>query len=203
MNDLSCPRCGAPVKDVTAATCDHCNAALPRLAVPSAPGLEPERFANAARSARFAQLQAFTPSSTGTTAGFIVGLVFLALFTTVAAGMTVPFLIMGPFALIPAFMAVLGVVGFFWLLHRWRRFAAAPLERHLRVVRDERVQVSDLGTGNDRRVRQQNYVLLEGPEGQRTEYECSAALAGAVARGDIGVAFVRDEVLLAFETIRA
>ena len=190
-----CVHCGTAGNE---RTCRQCGAPLP-LASATDPSVAPERFAQARMSERYAHLQQLTPSAAGATTSFIVGLAFLALWIAAALGMTLAFQRGGGPAVLPAVMAAAGAVAFVWLFDRWRTFSGAPLERRLFVVRDTRIEVRDSGPRTNRRHVTQHVLLCEGPDGQRAEFECGAQVAALVARGDLGVAFVRAGSLLAFE----
>src|SRR5262245_53660158 len=95
-------------------------------------------FDAAEKSPRYPELMAFTPDTS--VAGYVVLLVFLTIFTGMCAVMTVFFLLGGPLALVPMFMALLGTWGFVHVFGRMLRFRSAPLERVVAIVRDETVE---------------------------------------------------------------
>ena len=82
---------------------------------------------------------------------------------------------------------------------RYCGLSLARLERSIALVADERTEVS--GGGKDSSASTSYHVLLEWKEGQRRELKPSARVTGAVAPGDIGVAYVKANRLLDFRRI--
>jgi hypothetical protein len=141
------------------------------------------------------------PSGTGELFGLGFQSAFLLLFTVGTGVMTFLFLPAGPMAIVPALLCVLGLVQLSRSASRTVSFAGAGLERRLAVWRDERTEVS--GGGKHSSATTEHFVLLEGRDGQRAEVECGGDVAGKHAPGDIGVAYLRDGVLLDFRRIEA
>lgn len=86
----------------------------------------------------------------------------------------------------------------FETVRTWWSFARAPLERRAAVLRDERRHVSGGRHGTSTRY----HLLLDFAGDGRHEFQVSGSLAGSVAPGDTGVAFVRAGVLLDFVPLR-
>ena len=170
-------------------------------------------FEVAEQSPRYPELMKFTPDTSGQTAGMVILLVFLAMFTGVAGVMTFIFLIAGPLALVPALIALLGAYGFVHVLSKLIRFRAAPVERLLAAVRDETVETTvetvreterHHGHRHQRtrtRVRHEHHLLLELRDGQRQSHEVDADLARVVVKGDVGVAYLKAGVLIDFKPL--
>lgn len=166
-------------------------------------------FEGAAKSPRYAELMEFEPSISAHLFWGTVGIVFgLALTAGCIYGVTVlddvPQLIAGVAALIMA-----GVT--FWSIRSQLAFKAAPLERVLACVKDESVEVrvststtTDRRTGRTRtstHTRHEYYLLLEFEDGERESYEVDEETSRMVATGDIGVAYLKGDVLLEFRPV--
>jgi hypothetical protein len=199
---LRCSQCSAPVQDDRWTTCPYCGTLLDKPTIdPLRAVVAHERFAAAERAPGYEALIRHAPS----VADELFGLGFLGLFQLlwiVAAGtMTFYALPSGAAALVPGAMCVIGVVWLVGSVSRAVRFSNAKLERRLLVWRDERTEVS--GGGKHSSATTEHFVLLEGRDGQRLELECDGDVAGKHAAGDIGVAYLRDGVLLDFRRIDA
>lgn len=92
-------------------------------------------------------------------------------------------------------LMLLGGGGF--TLAKSYRVHAAPLQRSIGVVVDERMEVR----GTRERTSTTYYVTLQFEQGQRREFAASADLAGRATRGDIGLAYTKLDRLIAFERV--
>lgn len=215
-DSVHCPHCGAPFGERDARFCSFCGTERPaptpsagRAWAPNAP----ERFAAAERHPSVPELLKRTPSSTKYTLNGACGVVFLAVFCLFALGMAATFVgagglgahtfgsnafgVGGGFlALVPLAIAGVGLAGFVHHVRRLARFESAGLERTIVLVVDERVAVS----GGDR-AHTTYYATLEGQDRQRKEHRIDAKLAGQIAPDDLGMAYVKDDVLLDFQRI--
>jgi hypothetical protein len=197
-----CPRCGAPVAKRSARFCDHCGAELaPAPTAASAAALPdtPERFDALRAHAHARELLAATPPSPAGRWRELGCVVFsLAAFVVVGLGM-----MLVASALFPPFVAIVAAILVFGLIavgaEAWRRMraVAAPLERLEACVIDERVAI----VGGDGATRTRYFVTLSFPDRTRRELEAVAPVAGAVTRGDMGIAFLRGETLIDFRRV--
>ena len=98
------------------------------------------------------------------------------------------------FAIVPIIFVVAGIV----FVVRALSFARAPVERSIEVVVDERTRTSG---GGDSSVRTHYYATVQARDGRRRELETYGWLAGRIAAGDAGVAFVKGTRLIDFVRI--
>lgn len=195
-----CPNCSAPVTEPRSEGCGYCGAVLAPSSTAVLESNVSARFAAVERSPTYPELMMHVPDASAYVNSYVFFLVFCVIWSIMAAAITVPFLITGPLVVIPLAMCLLGVVGFFHILGRMRRFQAAPLERVIAIVRDERIEVSG---GGKLGPTTHHHVLLEQRDGRRAEHRCSASISARVAPGDIGVAYLKDDVVLEFSVVRA
>lgn len=88
-----------------------------------------------------------------------------------------------------------------WLLTSAIRYQAAPLERIVVVVIDERTAISG---GRDRQpIRTRYHVTLQRDDGQRFERVCPEHLSRLIVPGDLGVAYVKHDRLVDFARLEA
>lgn len=211
---IRCGQCGAPFRAAEERFCSYCGTQRP---VPSAPPVAAStppdraaRFAAARSDPRLKTLRQHVPSTAGHTFGAAFSLVFLVGFCVIAAlmasafgafGGTVGHSIGGPaggaggalFGLVP--LLILGV-GIFMLVtvgSRLFRFQSAELERRLARVLDERIEVS----GGEHSTTTY-FTTLEWEDKTRREFQNHARLAGKITRDDLGLAYVKGDVLLEF-----
>lgn len=199
-----CSRCSAPVQDDRWTNCPYCGTVLNKPSIdPLRAVVAPERFAAAERAPSYAELMRREPSATSQMLGFGCQSVFLIAWMLGTFVMTMLFLRAGAglFALVPAGMGILGIVLVARHSTRAVRFAQAPLERRVMVWRDERTVVS--GGGKNSSSTTTHFVLLEGRDSRRIEVPCRGKLAGQHAPGDIGIAYLRGDVLLDFQRLEA
>ncbi|MCE9577763.1 MAG: DUF2500 domain-containing protein [Deltaproteobacteria bacterium] len=101
-----------------------------------------------------------------------------------------------------AFMVVwFGILGY--ALWRVIRVARAPLERVIAVVVNQRTSVSSHRHDQHRHTSTSYYVTLQREDGDRAEYTVGGGLAGLVSDADIGVAYVKQDLLLDFRRFDA
>jgi hypothetical protein len=199
---LRCEQCSAPVTDDRWTNCPFCGAVLVKATInPLRAVVAPERFAAVERSPQFPALMGHQPSSTRHLVGSGFTTLFMVLFTLASGAVSVFALEAGPVAIVPFAMCCIGAVMLLGQLNSTAKFAKAKVQRVVTVWRDERTQVSG-GSGDSAAVTH-HYVLLETRNGRRQEFECSVELAGAHASGDIGLAFVRGDILLDFKRVDA
>ena len=103
-----------------------------------------------------------------------------------------------PLALVPIALVAVGLVFYGITVHKeWRR-RTAPLERRLALVIGEETQMRGAGAGAARTL----YVFtLEYDDGSRVVVHSAEESAGRVRTGDIGVAYLRADVLIQLERI--
>ncbi|MCY1055630.1 zinc-ribbon domain-containing protein [Nannocystis sp. SCPEA4] len=198
---MDCTHCGAPVRD-DGAFCSHCGSRLPRPESPAPAHLAAtatERFERARSHPEFQAACNHVPV-VPVANEFARPLLLIA----VAIGFSAFFRSMpGPpeAALINAFVTgiVLVMIGAsVVMLVRAQSFRAAPIVHDIMVVIDERVAVSG---GDDRRTRTTYFATLQDQDGLRSEHRCEGWLAGRIAAGDIGVAFLKGDRLVDFVRI--
>lgn len=195
---MNCDRCGATVED--GAFCKHCGA---RVLKPKDLGTDahtsPERFDLAKAHASFTPASAHTPRVSAKTEiaapiAMGVALVFFVVFSqTLMTGVPILFRIF--FLAVPGF----GFVLMLGMLRKGMTFAAAPITNELRVVVDERIAVS--GGGQNSSASTTYYATLQDRAGNRVEYQTFDWLAGRIAAGDIGVAYLKGGRLVDFSRI--
>ncbi len=100
------------------------------------------------------------------------------------------------FPLVAGTIFAVGVVGILAALIHLARFARAPVRRLVAVVVDEREKVT--GGGKDSSSQTKYYATLSTRDGKRQEVETTGRIAGQITNGDIGVALLRMNKLVAF-----
>lgn len=203
--DVRCPVCHAPIPFPRPAACAYCGTALPsddgeRPAAPEA-DLTEARLAAVRHSPEFPHLLTHTPAAGGLSAGVIVVVCFGVVFVgacIVMATFAASFAPL-PFVLMPLAMGLFAVVAFATAVRKGMRRVRAPWKRVPAVVIDERTAMS--GGGESSSVRTTYYALLELEDGQRLEVETPAAVAGKIAAGDAGVAYLRGDYLADFRRV--
>jgi hypothetical protein len=197
---MKCDHCGAAIKEA-GAFCSHCGTRIvrPERAEAGAPSAtDPARFDLVAASEGLEAARRHEPrvSSFGQIAMPLVMAVFGIFFLVFAAGM---FSSGGPpaafqvlFMLFPLVFIGLAVA----MAMKGLRFHNAPVEQQILVVVDERVEVS--GGGKNSSARTRYYATLQARDGTRAEHETYGWLAGRIAPGDIGVAFLKGGWLVDF-----
>jgi hypothetical protein len=193
---MRCDRCGATIEE--SAFCKYCGA---RVARPDRTAMEAAtaraRYELARASPGHAVAAAHTPR---VSAGMevVMGLVvatfaiaFIVLSQSVGGGDHAPAWFRVAFLAVPVAM----VVGAGVMIYKAITFARAPVRRLVQVVVDERTSTSG---GGDRAVTTRYYATLQSEDGARIEVPTEGWLAGRIAPGDIGVAFLKGGRLVEF-----
>lgn len=160
----------------------------------------PERFAAVEADPRYDKAMSAPPPAVSVAGGIAAPIVFLVFWLAIGS-----FILSGAseagglFMVVPIFILGAGVVMIGSIIAKTVRFANAPVERRTAVVLDERVNVS--GGGEDSRATTSYYATLGYQDGNREELQTSGDVAGLITRGDIGVAMVRMNRLVAFYRI--
>ena len=225
-DSVHCSHCAAPFREADSRYCSYCGTerpmpaqpvvqaqpvaqALPVVLVPNAPA----RFEAAERHPSVPELLTRAPSTAKHTLNGACGVMFLVVFCVIAFAMAAAFLGGGAFSartfgstgfgvrgglvvLVPLAIAGIGLAGFIVHTRRLARFQRADLVRTIALVVDERVAVR-----GGEHARTTYYATLEGKDRQRREHRVDAQLAGSIAPNDIGMAYVKDDVLLDFHRI--
>jgi hypothetical protein len=202
---VTCDHCGATIKDA-GAFCSHCGTRIqrPEKGAASAPSAtDPARFDLVARSPGYDAAKRHEPrvSTFGgiamplVMAVFGVGFLVIAgsfLFDDTPAGFGPPAGFNIIFMAIPCIFIAIAI----GMAFKGMKFRGAPIEQRILVVVDERVEVS--GGGENRSASTHYYATLQARDGQRAEYPTYGWLAGRIAPGDIGVAFLKGGMLVDF-----
>lgn len=195
---LRCENCGAAAARAAARFCEYCGKALPTSAArpPSPDELLERRFQELENHPELQRHLQWTPGPEVVARGALGG-VGTVVVLAILLFFFVPLFSRGPlfFPVIPWLMIGLVVVG----LVRRSRYLAAPLERVIAVVADER-QHSE-GHGDSPRTTRY-FATLERRDGTRSEYKVTGRLAGEVRPGDMGVGYVKGGTLVAFRRLR-
>lgn len=210
-DSIRCGQCGAPFRAAEERFCSYCGMQRPAPSAPvSAPPDRVARFAAARSDPRLKTLMQHVPSTAGHTFGAAFALVFLVGFCVVAAlmasafgafGGAVGYSIGGPtaraggalFGLVPLLILGGGIFMLVTVGSRMFRFQSAELERRLARVLDERLEVS----GGEHSTTTY-FTTLEWEDKTRREFQNHAKLAGKITRDDLGLAYVKGDVLLEF-----
>jgi hypothetical protein len=204
-NAPTCPNCGARLLQPSVqGACAFCGCelavAVPHAAPPALPGDAATlraRFERLAAHPSLPELLQRKPSAStsifvGHGSGIVGALVFLGI------AIAIPFAAGGPLA---PFALVFVAVAIFVLARAvWgaQRFVSADVLAKPAAIVEQRTLVRDRGD-NDSHTRY--FVTLELQDGQRAEYKTTRKLSGTLARQDLGVAYLRDEHLIAFERL--
>lgn len=201
---MICEHCGAAIKE-PGAFCSHCGTRIvrPERAAAGAPSAtDPARFDLCAAGDGFRAAQRHEPrvSSLGQIAAPLMMAVFGVVFLIFAAGLFSsddglggpPAAFQIVFLMFPLVFVGLAV----GMAMKGLRFHNAPIEQQILVVVDERVEVS--GGGKNSSARTSYYATLQARDGTRAELETYGWLAGRIAPGDIGLAFVKGGWLVDF-----
>lgn len=201
---IRCGQCGAPFRAAEERFCSYCGTQRPK--APAPPPAEPDlaaRFAAARAHAALATMMRHRPSMLGHVVGGVFSLAFLIVFCLFAGGfvlMIVPrvlggdsVLFGGIFCIVPVLILGGGLVMLWQMGRRMARFRSAPLERKLARILDERTEVS-----GGKHSHTTYHATLEWEDRTRCEYTVSGPTAGKITRDDIGLAYVKGDVLLEF-----
>jgi hypothetical protein len=194
---VRCSQCGAPFRAAEERFCTYCGTQRPTPAPPP-PTAAPDhsaRFAAARAHASLRELMGRAPSTAGHTLGGLFTMGCLVLFCVVAGTLVLGFNHAGAglFAVVPCFIFGVGLFLLVTFGARMARFHGSELERKLVRVLDERTDHS--GGENSTTT---YYVTLEGEDRRRSELRLEGSLAGKLTRDDIGLAYVKGDVLLDF-----
>ena len=200
---MKCDHCGAAIKEA-GAFCSHCGTRIQRPAQTEARApspTDPARYDLVAAGEGLVAARRHEPrvSAFGQIAMPLVMAVFGIFFLIFAAGMFSSDGLGGPpaafqivFLMFPLVFIGLAV----GMAMKGLRFANAPIEQQVLVVVDERVEVS--GGGKNSSARTSYYATLQARDGARVEYQTYGWLAGRIAAGDIGLAFLKGGWLVDF-----
>ena len=122
--------------------------------------------------------------------GFCVLFIGVCLLMLFAGGGSTP----AGFAVVIMLMIVAVLVLMSFMLVRWRRFKAAPIQRLPAIVLDKRTEVS---SGEYTHY----YVTIGKRGGGRQEYNAGGDVYGMVSKDDKGVAYIKDTSLLDFRRL--
>ena len=197
-----CPNCAALAREADQRYCAYCGHALPREEPPPAsrPPSVAELLAEVERHPELRSWMAHRPSGVG----FAFGLGATAVFGLVFAGIALVMLKLvggfggmpGVFGLVPLLFVGVGLLVAFGVGAKALRFVNAPLLRVPALIVDERTAVS--GGGRNSSASTSYNATLEAADGRREEYRIDGRLAGRVAPGDYGLAYLRGGILLDF-----
>ncbi len=204
-----CQSCGARPSRNDAGFCDFCGTELPPLEIPEARvevhqvgpyGDLDARFAAIDEHENLERLMSYTPSMAGTSRGMYCGVAFGVVFVVIALIITaffqgLPF----PASLFPLIFVAVGIGIVVTSLKKAAAFSAAPLKRLPALIIDERTAVSG-GSGNSA-ARSSYYITLQFQDDPRHEYAVGGKMAGILTRGDMGIAYVKSDTLVAFKTL--
>lgn len=120
-----------------------------------------------------------------------------ALFTVISIFVTMGFAAFGgPMAVVPGIMVIFGIGITLSSVKNVATFNAAPLENKSATIVDERVKVAG-GAGDSSSVTRY-FATLQDSAGVRQEYRVDESIAGKIAPGDIGVAFLKGTHLIEY-----
>ena len=203
----TCGNCGAAAARLAERFCGFCGHEFPREVAPAAPpslhGDVPARLAAVRDSPAWDRARDETPSDSHVRNGLLFRMVFGFIFAGiggVVAGGFVLSIIGIPFAVVPIAFVGIGLWISYDAMQKQSRFASARLQRVPALVVDERVKVS--GGGKNSSATTNYFASLEFEDGSRVELQASGPVAGRIAQGDVGVAFVREKHLLDFTRVR-
>lgn len=159
------------------------------------------RFHALEAHSRYAELLEHEPDIDRHVVGGGCGLAFLSVWTLstgvfalvglVSVFMIGPFGI--PFVLIPGAMAALGGFGIVHMRRRVERLKSAPWRRVPALVIGRRATV--------RGERSYSFLSLEFADGSREEYSAEGSILGKLADDEMGVAFLKADILVDFERL--
>src|SRR5688572_3281987 len=197
---MTCDHCGAAIKDA-GAFCSHCGTRItrPERTEPAIrAATDPARFDLAKASAGYQSAQHHLPRlSAGTGAGafvaiLVIGFAGFFIISAVSMGAVSDHPAGILFVIVPCVMIFVALK----MIVDSAQFARAPIEREVLVVVDERTSTS--GGGGNSSVSTSYYATLQARDGARHEYATYGWVAGKIAPGDIGVAFIKRDHLVDF-----
>lgn len=203
-----CGNCGGVAARADDRFCAYCGTELPRPSSEQTVRVEvvgpfgdlDERFERLKAHASYPQWMRWTPSTAGHAVGLYGGAVFAVVFIVSSIFMTGVFgVLAGPMALFPLGFVAVGVFLLIKTVGRATRYSSAPLVRLPAAVLDERTEVS--GGGENSSASTTYYASLQFPDRRRHEFVVDGRTAGEVARGDVGIAYLKSDVLVAFRRV--
>jgi Protein of unknown function (DUF2500) len=202
---MTCPQCGAAVKQGDGRFCSHCGGALPdRPRITAEEWVtHRERFEQAERDPQYAIAVAL-PAPRVSMLRIVFPLVFLIFWIAIGSFITMGFADgnAGAIALAPAAMTAFGAIAILASVVGAIRRARAPVRRRIAVVVDERTDVGTSGSGDSRSTTTTYYATLQFADGNRFELATNGGVAGMITRGDIGLAVMRGRELADFHRFR-
>jgi hypothetical protein len=148
------------------------------------------RFRAARAHAALDELMRRRPSALGYASGALVVFAFLVAFSVGTGAMTLGIgCVLAGMAFVHGLAFVFGLSMLVTFGVRMAHFHTATLERRLaRIVKERSTTVT-------------SHATLEDEDRQRREYTVRRALAACIAPDDVGVAYVKDDVLLDFQRL--
>lgn len=226
--DTICAECGETTGP--GVSCAHCNAPLINTHEDSEPGSIEFPSTVSASGTRNAQLNAMTRhpgyaaamahepdlstvrkqalAASGCMGVFgLFPIAFAVVAFTLLRSTDAPLLFTLLFLLVPLAMVAIVVLGVVKTTKKRREIEAAPTVRLPCIIRDEREQVSTSSSHSrtnqtsSSRTSTSYFATLESAGGERKEYRIEAELAGSIAPGDTGVAYLRADMLIEFRRL--
>ena len=197
MPPTTCSHCGAKLDGAAPSVCSYCGAPVAGAQAPPPEDDLAARFQRLRDHPRLPELLAVTPPIAGQLAGAGCGVLFLVVWTLGALGIGFGFFHGGQAvfgsggglaAVLPWGMAAVGIGLLATVGGQTARFAGAPWRRFPALVVDKKQR------------NKQKHLVLELEDGTREELQL-AGEANAVV-GELGVAYVKGNVLVAFEYVK-
>jgi pimeloyl-ACP methyl ester carboxylesterase len=147
-------------------------------------------------------VRALASVSSSPSPGARVAAAFVALIALLAAGLLVTIglvMFFPPLAIVPVTLALLGAFLIVRDVARNLRKSREPELRGPALVADEHTRFS--GGAGDRGVTTRHAVTLQFRDGSRREVALAEDLPGTIAAGDMGIASLQGDVLVAFQRV--
>jgi len=207
MSALECQHCGATIRNQTARFCEFCGTEVVREGVPRAQTRDEARKTRFEMLEQHPELQRWLEYAPKAPPAFPLGtilfavplLVVFVMFTMFFMGGVVSMNAPKPMLIIPLLILGVGGYGLISIIRRASAYRSAPLERHPSIIVDERSHVS--GGGKNSSASTRYYATIEFAGRKRAEYRVGRRLAGQVATGDAGVAYIKHDTLVAFHRL--
>ncbi len=200
---MKCPNCGATIPE-DSRKCVYCGETVSP--PPGAPVAEKPAniFDRIRQSPAFQQASGIERLSRIAKPGLwtlAIPVTFLVVFIVAALGMASMAASVAPpiFVIVPAGMALVGIMMAMAVVQGGIRVAKAPLVPRAAVVRGKRTSAS--GTSDSAST--SYYATFEFPDGSRSEFSLSPMLYSQIAERDAGVLFTRAETVAAFDRVTA
>jgi hypothetical protein len=203
-----CGNCGAVPSRSDSRFCEFCGTELPelqgddpiRVEVVGPLGDLKARFERLEAHSSYERLMQLTPGTAGPAVGLYSGVIGAGCFTAVSFAIMLAVAgFAGPLAFIPGGFIAIGLVLMVMQLKKAAAYSAAALLREPSVILDERTRVS--GGGNDSSASTSYFATLQFPDGSRNEYAVDGRTSGRVTKGDIGIAYLKSDVLVDFQRV--